>query len=378
MRKAVILDGNPFVHTYYAKSSKQLIEETGGNTGNLAFRFAVASHVRNHVHLPWSTPVEQIRKAGDIVVLPLANQLGRHTDLGRQADKLEAVGLPVVGIGLGAQAKNMDAAIELSDGTKRWLQVIAALRPSYEANIGVRGEFTKAQIERFCTVPAATVTGCPSNFINLDFDAGKAVADGFQRRFDRIAVTAGISHIPHLAEIEQQLAAIVTETQSAYIVQHDLEMLHLSRGEFGALTPEQYRRNKDYIQPQATDDEFNAWCRRYAIGLYDIRAWMEYLRRFDFVTGTRFHGVMLALQAGVPAGCIAHDSRTFEMCTTMGVPVCHVSQIDRPLTKDNVRSYFSFDADRYRETRQRLVLRYLAMLDAAELDVEPRLRALAR
>ncbi|WP_165943548.1 polysaccharide pyruvyl transferase family protein [Roseicella aquatilis] len=377
MRKAVILDGNPFVHTYYAKSSRQLIEETGGNTGNLAFRFAVVSHVRNHVHLPWSTPVERIRSAGDLVVLPLANQLGRHTDLGRQADKLEAVGLPVVGIGLGAQAKDMDATIELSEGTQRWLQVIASQSPSGAANIGVRGAFTKTQIERFCTMPAATVTGCPSNFLNLDFDVGKAVEDGFRRRFDCIAVTAGISHIPQLAGIEQQLAGIVTETQSAYIVQHDLEMLHLARGEFAALTPEQFGRNKDYIQPRATDDEFKAWCRRYAIGLYDIRAWMEYLRRFDFVTGTRFHGVMLALQAGVPAGCIAHDSRTFEMCTTMGVPVCHVSQIDQPLTKDNVRSYFSFDADKYREIRQQLASRYLGMLDAAELDAEPRLRALA-
>lgn len=376
MRKAVILDGNPFLHTYYAKDSRQLIAETGGNTGNLAFRFAVSSHVRNHVHLGWGATVEQIRAAGDIVVLPLANQLGAHTDLGRQADKLQAVGLPVVGIGLGAQAKTMDTPIELGEGTRRWLELIAASAPAAAPNIGVRGAYTKAQIERFTSQPAAVVTGCPSNFINLDFDVAKSVADGFKRRFDHIAITAGISHIPHLAAIERQLAQIVTETGSAYIVQHDTEMVQLSRGEFAALGPAQFARNKDYVLPEATDDEFKAWCRRFAIGFYDIRAWMDYLRRFDFVTGTRFHGVMLALQAGVPAGCIAHDSRTFEMCTTMGVPVVHVSAIGRPLTKDNIRDYFSFDPDQYRATRWRLAQQYLGMLDAAELEVEPRLRKL--
>ena len=41
MRKAVIVGGNPYVHACYAKNSQQLLEETGGNTGNLAFRFAV-------------------------------------------------------------------------------------------------------------------------------------------------------------------------------------------------------------------------------------------------------------------------------------------------------------------------------------------------
>lgn len=378
MRKAVILDGAPRAHGYYAKSSQQLIAETGGNTGNLAFRYAVTKHVRNHVHLPWGASVEQIRAAGNIILLPLANQLGPHTDLGKQGEKLEAAGLPVVGIGLGAQAKEMDAAIQLSEGTQRWLHAIAAHHPALAPNIGVRGAYTKAQVERFCSIPAAVVTGCPSNFINLDFDPAEPVARGFARRFDRIAVTAGISHIPHLAEIERQLAGIVTATDSTYIVQHDLEMLQLSRGEFAAMKPAQFERNKDYVLPQATDDEFKAWCRHYAVGFYDICAWMDYLRRFDFVTGTRFHGVMLALQAGVPAGCIAHDSRTYEMCTTMGVPVCHVSDIDRPLTRDNIREYFSFDADRYRETRRTLLTRYLAILDAAELDVEPRLRGLVQ
>src|SRR4051794_23819243 len=116
MRKAVILDGNPGIPAPGSRTSRQLIEATGGNTGNLAFRFAVASHVPNHVHLPWSAPVERIRDAGEVILLPLANQLGPHTDLGEQGDKLKSVGLPVLGLGLGAQAPGMDMAIELTAG----------------------------------------------------------------------------------------------------------------------------------------------------------------------------------------------------------------------------------------------------------------------
>ena len=45
--------------------------------------------------------------------------------------------------------------------------------------------------------------------------------------------------------------------------------------------------------------------------------WLEYLRDFDFATGTRLHGNVAALLAGVPAVLLAHDSRTLE---PRGVP----------------------------------------------------------
>ena len=79
--------------------------------------------------LSWDSLPSQVRAAGDIIILPLANQLGNHTDLTDLALKLEEIDLPIIGVGLGAQAASSDVDIELVSGTERWLRTIVHLRP---------------------------------------------------------------------------------------------------------------------------------------------------------------------------------------------------------------------------------------------------------
>src|SRR5258708_7185556 len=98
MRRAVILGQNPYISESYRKGASTLFEDTGGNSGNLAFLHAVASHLgENASLLNLGASAAEIRRAGDIVVLPLANQLGAHTDLGDLAAQLEEIALPVIG-----------------------------------------------------------------------------------------------------------------------------------------------------------------------------------------------------------------------------------------------------------------------------------------
>jgi hypothetical protein len=214
--------------------------------------------------------------------------------------------------------------------------------------------------------------GCPSNFLNMKSDFIERVSRGFKQRPKMIAVTAGIPHIPHLAPLERDLASIVTATGGAYIVQHGLEMLQLARREFETMDQKSLNLCREYIAPNKTLDEFKSWCRQYAYAFYDCRAWLDFMGRFDFVVGTRFHGAMLAIQAGVPAACIAHDSRTQEMCETMGIPVRHYSEV-KGLTEHNLLDYFNFDAKSYTEIRHNLLRRYLSIYKSAEIDINPRL-----
>jgi len=365
MTRPVILGGAPYIYDYYRKTAAILLDETGGNTGNLAFRYAIANQLAAPAILPWHAPIQDIRAAGDVIVLPLANQLGAHTQLGPQVDRLEQIGLPIVGLGLGAQAKSAEDDIVLDPGTKLWLETLVKHSPTSRPNLGVRGPYTAAQIAKQGFPNATEVTGCPSNFINTQDDIARAVAAGWKRKIRHVAVAAGIPYIPSLAEIERSLAQIVTATGGAYIVQHGIEMLRLARREFDQMGPDVFALCKKYISPTSTDDEFKTWCRTYAYAFFDIRVWMDFLRRFDFVVGTRIHGVMLAIQAGVPAGCIAHDSRTMELCTTMAVPVRHFADIKAPLTCDNLLDYFEFDPEKYRETRRSLCSNYLSILASA-------------
>jgi hypothetical protein len=377
MRKPIMLGGNPYLSDIYRKNAKTLFDESGGNSGNLAFQFAIASHLGGTVSLKaWSASAQDIRAAGDIIVLPLANQLGKHTNLGRAAERLDDFNLPVIGIGLGAQSDSQSANVELTEGTKKWLATIARLAPSAKPNIGTRGAYTKAQITRLGFGESAVVTGCPSNFLN-ETDIARGLEAGYARTPRHVAVSAGIPWAADLRAIEQDLANIVTLCGSAYIVQHGLEMLCLARGEFNAMEPDILEACRAYITPHLSLDEFKTWCGRHAIAFYDARGWMDYVRRFDFVVGTRFHGTMLAMQAGVPAGCITHDSRTQEMCETMGIPYCHFDQVKSAITLRNVRDFFTFDAKKYRETRRQLLDSYLSIFRNAELSFVRRLETMA-
>ena len=376
MRRPVILAGSARIEDLFLKDTSTLFDETGGNTGNLAFRYGLASHTKGVVFSQWNTPVSEVRAAADILLLPLANQLGAHTDLGSLADRIEAFGLPLVGIGLGAQAPSADVDMTLTPGTERWLRTLIAHAPSDRPNVGVRGAYTQAQIAKLGLGDKVAVTGCPSNFINLHDDVAKQLAEGYRLKLRHIAVTAGIPYIPSLSGLEQQLAQLVTATGGAYIVQHGKEMLHLARNEFDVLGSEKLELCRAYIRPDLDLVGFRTWCRRHAYAFFDVPGWLDFLRRFDFVVGTRFHGAMLAMQVGVPAAVIAHDSRTYEMCTTMGVPVRFHTELDVPLTAQSLPELFPFDPDEFLAKRRTLHHSYSQILRDAQIDVVDPLKSM--
>jgi polysaccharide pyruvyl transferase WcaK-like protein len=81
---------------------------------------------------------------------------------------------------------------------------------------------------------------------------------------------------------------------------------------------------------------------------------MEFLLGFDFVVGTRIHGAMLGLQAGIPSLCIAHDSRTREMCEVMQVPFVMAADVRTGTTLSDLLGRFRFDARSFDENRRML------------------------
>jgi acyl-CoA synthetase (AMP-forming)/AMP-acid ligase II len=128
MNKVAVLGEHINMGMYCTRPTADLYRQTGLNTGNLAFIYAVLSHLQNEVTLlPWHASPEQY-EAVDIIVIPCANQLGKHTDLGRHAELLRKSGKPVVAIGLGAQAEVLGSDIELTEGTATWVETIRAWR----------------------------------------------------------------------------------------------------------------------------------------------------------------------------------------------------------------------------------------------------------
>ncbi len=85
---------------------------------------------------------------------------------------------------------------------------------------------------------------------------------------------------------------------------------------------------------------------------------MEYLRRFDFIVGARIHGVMLAIQAGVPGLCIAHDSRIRELCEKCMIPYVMADDVKEGIQLQDLPHLAEFDGKAFDRNRANIAKEY--------------------
>lgn len=377
MSNAFIFGLGPAVSNAWRSDTTALYESVGQNTGNLAFQHAVHQHLSRPAGVVgWGATPQQVHQMGEIAVIPGANQFGAHVDYARLAEKVAELECAIVMIGLGAQAKVDGSVPEVPEGTVQWVREIARRSPGGGPNISVRGPFTKEVLAHYGLGESAIVLGCPSLFINPDPLLGQRIKANI-RPARRIAVAAGHQTWKALSRVEASLAAMVTATGGSYVGQHGLPMLQLTRGEASRMAEADLRACRDYACPHMDLDEFIRWSERHGAVFFDVPSWMEHYRRFDFVVGARIHGVMLALQAGVPGLCIVHDSRTLELCQTMKVPYVLAKDVKDGIAREQLLDLFDFDADAFDANRRFLARRYVEFLERNRIAPANWLRDLA-
>ncbi|MBM6594409.1 polysaccharide pyruvyl transferase family protein [Microvirga pudoricolor] len=380
--RVAVLWRSPSLGLYANASFDELYTGIGHNNGNLAFVYAIASQIANPVKFfGWSVTAETLQKNADIVVIPCANQLGHHTDYGSMAENLHKSGLPVVAIGLGAQANSYDHDIELSEGTLRWARVIAASNPSSSSsNIYTRGAYTSGQLDKL-GITGSLAGGCPSHFINQEPGLGQKIAANWkQRELPRaIAVAAGHQAWAKTREIEHQLISLMMDpvAPGQYIVQSMGEMIKISRGIFDESDAKALAEIHKHTVPHYTAEEFRNWCRNYVRSYYDVPAWMDVLRQHDLTVGCRYHGVALGLQAARMGLTITIDSRTRELCENTGVPYVDAGELTMPLTRSRLNKLIAFDPDTYDRHRAEAAARYVGFLEANGLKPAQFLKRIA-
>ncbi|MCB8819129.1 polysaccharide pyruvyl transferase family protein [Microvirga rosea] len=381
--RVAILWKTPSLGLYSNAPFDELYSGIGHNNGNLAFVYAVASQITNPVKFyPWGVSAKTLQDNADLVVIPCANQLGRHTDYGRMASNLEEAGLPIVAIGLGAQADSYDHDIELNAGTLRWAQVIAASNPSSaSANIYTRGAYTTSQLDKL-GLKGSLPGGCPSYFINREPGLGRKIGARWkQTEWPRsISVTAGHQSWLKTRDIEHQLIGLMLDPAAPgqYVVQSMGEMIKASRGLFDGIEPHTLKAIQDHTVPHYSLDEFKAWCRNYMRSYYDVPAWMDSLRRHDLTIGCRYHGVALALQAEGMGLTVTIDSRTRELCENTGVPHVQAGDLVAPLTRARLKKLVTFDPEAYDRHRAQAAGRYRDFLVANRLQPAAFLEQIAK
>lgn len=372
-----VIIGQPARLPGYSTSRTDDIFRATGNTGNLAFRYAVAMQVGWQAAVfPPNASADAVMKAGDIAVLPCANQVGNHTDQGGKARLISELSIPVVAVGLGAQSSAEDEIPSVPHGTVRWLREIASRGHSSRPNISVRGEYSRRVLE-YLGIHNVEVLGCPSLFISPNPVLGRRIFARRQSPGFEVTVAAGNPQRLANAPVEKKLIEISLKTGGDYIVQHPLPFVKAARKEIVDIPAPWIQKLQSFcgVEGQSGQSPLPPNSTVY----FDVDAWMERLRRSDFVVGMRIHGVMLAIQAGIPALCITHDTRTSELCKIMKLPRVSASQIlAMGSYPDDLKRVFDeqFDPVEFDNNRIALALKYQRFLVGAGLNASSVLQKL--
>ena len=103
-------------------------------------------------------------------------------------------------------------------------------------------------------------------------------------------------------------------------------------------------------------------CRAYSF--LAVPAWMEFIHMMDLSIGTRLHGNMLALQAGVPTVFVHHDLRVAELIDTMKLPAIHMNEVG---SLPGFLASYPEHYRRYIDTRRELHANYVDFLKKERL-----------
>jgi hypothetical protein len=147
----------------------------GRNTGNILFSEAVFRLLKGARRGSFALTASEL-EGRDCVVIAAANWLNSFEDLSWLADRLERTRLPVVLIGIGAQASLGFELPELRPGTRRLLELVR----DHGHPMAARGGFS-CEVLRRLGFAHAVETGCPSLMLAGPFGprlSGGGRADG--------------------------------------------------------------------------------------------------------------------------------------------------------------------------------------------------------
>lgn len=325
--------GNNKLSTCY----NEFYQCASSNTGNLLFNYALETLVSlAGTDVRWSTPAEKINAEGHSLLIPMANNIGAHTDLGKSGPKLSGVNVHKTVMGLGAQFQlNQDfeeAFAKIPSSSKQWL--IDLCNSSSVPNVSVRGKLTHKVFEKLGVGNKAIPLGCPSHFLSSDKLLGTTISkrvallDASNFRHG-VAVTAGNPAIANLGKLEQFLISTINCFGGKYIVQHPKDLICLTEGWYSELTDEEIANVSRMFFHDAPVDTMKYWFKRFAITYRSIPQWYSDISKYDIVVGTRIHGCQIGLQAGVPSICLHIDSRTKELCETMHIPTLPAKEFQK-------------------------------------------------
>lgn len=287
----------------------------GNNVGNLvfaqaAYRLLDTSQGRVDVRKFSEFVADEVNESYDVLVVPLANAFRPSfvAELRRMTRVIRRLTIPVVVLGVGAQSnlgKGNAPGEDMAPDVKDFVSAVL----DRSASMGVRGESTAEYLAGLgFGADVIDVIGCPSMFMNGPELTIDKLPGGIDRR---APISFNVSPYLHrIGPLSLQFAEQYPNLM--YAAQDHLTLGLMLHGKYKA------KSAPPAGTPTTLDHPLIAQNRvRFCL---DPRTWMQYLSGFDFSVGTRIHGNITALLAGVPALVLAHDSRTLELARYHEIP----------------------------------------------------------
>jgi len=357
MIKAAYLSANFGAISDPMLGADALMHESGHNIGNFAFWNATRLLFdANIVRFPFNTRADRPGAIADadFIVVPAANFLNATAELGWLADLIVALNKPCLVVGLGAQADSEDRPPELREGTVRFLREAAARTPF----LGVRGEFSARLCEHY-GVQNVRVLGCPSIFTNGNRQTGAQIAARWIEDLDRPAISA--SSIKMQARDAERLlfAALGQYPGASYIVQRPVELIKVAQRLPLTESDEAYiEKCREFLAPALSTPQFRQVVRQSVFAPPSVDAWRFFLRSHSHSVGTRIHGALMALSAGLPTVCMTHDTRTRELCSVLQVPALAAKEAKQFRSLPEIFDHVPFDGAAFEDNRTQLAAGY--------------------
>jgi len=309
------------------------------NSGNILFAYSVYKSLSargvdidvNRYKIK-ALDADEISEKYDAFVIPLANAFRRSysAKLDALTDVIKRMKIPCVVVGVGAQT-NLEHSIMGGSPMDASVKGFVSAVLDRSASIGVRGEFTRDYLKKL-GFSSVDVIGCPSMYLNggsLEVRKSPGIS-----KDSNIAVNLTRGMTPPVCDLFRRTWKEYKGV--TYVAQDmdDFKYIYAGKHIDGIRKRDAFPRRTNH--PLYTGNKIKLF--------FNVSSWLKSMGGMDFSFGTRIHGNIFALLAGVPAVVIAHDSRTLELAKFFQIPYVLSSDIDDKTSPESIYQMADFDA----------------------------------
>ncbi len=308
----------------------------GGNSGNLMFLYGTMNVlttsrtecVSTYYKTEWTdAEIDEINQTYSAFVLPLADAFRANfiRDLNAYTKLIRKLKIPCVVNGVGLRAMyepQLEETRPFDEDVREFVKAVL----DHSAMLGLRGGITGDYLSKLGFAPERdfTVIGCPSMYMYGNLPERK------QSETDSVKIAVNLNGLisPRMADFYVKL--LTANPDSHIIQQRTMEMIDLY-----------YHREKDLSTNVAEFPNRNIfktfdYASMKAEGrvhfFTSVPVWIDSMQSFDLFVGSRFHGTVAAILAGVPAVITPFDARTREFAEYHRIPTITDSELDKEIT----------------------------------------------